>query len=200
MKSVLDGDISMVLSFIIFVVLETFLIWYVQTYQNKLGSLIFLCNHFVSILRYFLGSIGIFMIQYSFTFLFELFWYTIFPLIILIKSWEDYYQLWTGTPSKQVWSWRLNWFFILNNLIPKENQFFVSHPGFSPRDSTTYLQPDESVSERERESDLLNPNFGQALSLSSVSVLVGGKPYINRTIYQHPYGHDQGLVDIGTEW
>ena len=133
--------------------------------------------------------------QYSFTFLFELFWYTILPLMILIKSWKDYYQLWTGAPSKQVLRYILNWICFFNNLIPQENQFFVSHPGFSPRDSTTYLQPDKSLSEGKRERYLL-----QALSISSVSVMVGGKPYIDRTMFQQPYRYDQGLVEIGTEW
>ena len=100
MSKVSGEDLKMLAIFLFFLVFNTFVIWLVQVCQDRIGKL----KTITSIYKHLLskGPIGILFIQYSLTFTFDLSCYTIYPWIVLLKSREDYHQIWTEMPHQKV--------------------------------------------------------------------------------------------------
>ena len=83
------------------------------------------------------------VIQFGELFLFYLMHFTIFPSVVLYCSGDDYYQIWTK-PKKVKVRTRIqnyNYNVITKILLPfKGTQFYITHPGFTPRDTKHKLK------------------------------------------------------------
>ena len=103
MITISDGDIKMLVTFIIFIVLDSTVVWVVQIFQDTLGRLTTIISRYIHFTIFYEGSIRIRFIQYLLTFVFDLFWFTVYPWVVLLNSREDYHQIWTDdSPCKEV--------------------------------------------------------------------------------------------------
>ena len=87
------------------------------------GTLYWSCFLYTFIFIFSKGFLMVFFIQFFKTYMFEMSIYTIFPSIILLRSMDDYYQIWTQI--KQV-SFTYSIFSGLNKQFQKIH-FFINH-------------------------------------------------------------------------
>lgn len=86
-------------TYIFWVFLDNILIWTVQAYQDEIGTYDnqILINCFLP-----LGQTLAFFVLYLENFLFEFIWYTLFPCVVLYRSKNWYYQIWSRSTIYRV--------------------------------------------------------------------------------------------------